>query len=77
MISEDDWGFFVDNEDYKPRKNLVPLEKFYKYKQYSRSLNLYTIYEKPINKKVQEINDIIQRIILFILILLTIKLGFL
>ena len=76
MIPEDDWGFFVDIEDYKPRKNSILLDKFYKCNQYTRSVNLY-IYEKPINREIQQINDMMQWIMLFILILLTIKLVFL
>ena len=79
MISQDDWGFFVDIEDYNPNKNIYSLERYYEYKYYTRPVNLYTVYEKPNNKlkEIHKINDTIQWTIFFILMVLTIKIVFL
>lgn len=47
----EDWGFFVDLEEYKPipiHKNILSLGKYYhKGNQHSKFVNLPTIYEEP------------------------------
>ena len=53
----EDWGFFIDLEEYKPAyKNPLSLGKYYhKGNQYSKFVNLPTIYEE---RHIDDINDI-------------------
>jgi len=55
---EEDWGFYIDLEEYNPTyPKQVNLERYYyKCNQYSRSINLYTIYEEPIKNEKNDKN---------------------